>query len=89
MWLAPFDFGIMQQVDIQFCPAPGEEDFLEIKLTIQRFSGEAGIWQHLNTRFLHAIRKQLLVWRSIDDEAHNVLKGKFLKLIQASSQETS
>lgn len=77
MWLAPFDFGIMQQVDIQFCPAPGMAQYLEIKATITRQAGEAGVWHRLNNTFLHALRKQLLIWRSIDDETHRLLSQEF------------
>ena len=69
VWLAPFDFGIMQWVDVQFCPAPEEPDFLAIKIHIRRESGEANVWQRLNRVFLLELRKQLLVWRSIDDES--------------------
>jgi len=75
VWLAPFDFGIMQKVDIQFCPARQSKDYLEIKLTLQRQSGEMAMWQRINTMFLHDIRKQLLIWRSIDDEGHNYYAG--------------
>ena len=70
IWLAPFDFGIMQWIDVQFCPAAEERDFLEIKIRIVRESGEANAWRRVNKAFLHALRKQLLVWRSLDDEAH-------------------
>lgn len=82
MWLAPFDFGIMQQVDIAFCPAEDAGEYLEIKATITRQAGEAGVWHRLNTTFLHALRKQLLVWRSIDDEAHELLKKEFKEIVR-------
>ena len=36
VWLAPFDFGIMQIIDIQFCPALEGQEFLEIKITLRR-----------------------------------------------------
>lgn len=85
MWLAPFDFGIMQQVDIQFCPAPGMENYLEIKATITRQAGEAGIWHRLNNTFLHAVRKQLLVWRSIDDETHRQLSQEFRERLDSNN----
>ncbi len=65
-WLAPFDFGIMQWVDLRFCPAREGEDFLEICVTMTRQAGEAGLWQRVNVAFLHALRKQLLIWRSLD-----------------------
>ncbi len=79
VWLAPFDFGIMQKVDIQFCPARENSNYLEIKITLQRNSGEVQMWKRLNTMFLHDIRKQLLIWRSIDSAGHayyeKILKG--------------
>jgi hypothetical protein len=32
-----------------------------------RESGEANAWRRINKNFLHEIRRQLLVWRSLDD----------------------
>lgn len=66
VWLAPFDFGINQKVDLQFCPATDEPGFLEIKICLIRESGEANTWRRINKGFLHKIRKQLLLWRSFD-----------------------
>jgi len=81
VWLAPFDFGIMQTADIQFCPAKEGEEFLEIRITLHRQSGESGIWQRINTSFLHEVRKQLLIWRSLDEEAHQDLGNSFRKIV--------
>lgn len=81
VWLAPFDFGIMQTVDLQFCPAREGRDFLEIVVSLQRRSGESGIWQRINTAFLHEIRRQLLVWRSLDDTAHDQLGESFRRTV--------
>lgn len=77
VWLAPFDFGIMQAVDIQFCPAREGENYLSIKATLTRKSGEAVVWHRINTIFLHDLRKQLLVWRSLDNDAHRQLGEQF------------
>jgi hypothetical protein len=68
VWLAPFDFGIMQQVALLFRPAETEAGFLEIQVRLDRESGEANAWHRINKSFLHDIRKQLLIWRSFDDE---------------------
>jgi hypothetical protein len=68
VWLAPFDFGIMQQVALQFRPAATEAGFLEIYIRLNRESGEANAWHRINKAFLHDIRKQLLIWRSFDDK---------------------
>lgn len=80
VWLAPFDFGIMQTVDIQFCPAMEGKDYLSIRITLKRKSGEAGLWHRINTSFLHALRKQLLVWRSLDDNTHQNLRESFQQI---------
>ena len=66
VWLAPFDFGIMQAAELQFCPAPEDPGFLEIKVRLERLAGEANMWKRVNKAFFHDLRKQLLVWRSLD-----------------------
>ena len=68
VWLAPFDFGIMQAVQLQFRPAEDEPGFLEIHVRLTRLSGEANAWRRINKTFLHVVRRQLLVWRSFDDQ---------------------
>ncbi len=82
LWLAPFDFGIRQMVDLQFCPAQEGDDFLEITVIMTRQSGEMAMWRRINTAFLHVLRKQLLVWRSLDSKGHREyadILGKLLK----------
>ncbi|MBL4901585.1 MAG: M28 family peptidase [Desulfocapsa sp.] len=87
VWLAPFDFGIMQWVDIQFCPVDGDTKYLEIKVTLERRSGEEQLWQRINISFLHDLRKQLLVWRSIDDASHTYFAKQF-QAIDTENQDT-
>ncbi len=65
LWLAPFDFGIMQRVDLQFCEAEKDPGFLELRVRLVRQSGEANAWHRINKAFLNDVRKQLLVWRSL------------------------
>ena len=71
VWLAPFDFGIMQHVEIFFSPSGENSGFLEINVTINRKTGEINAWRRLNKAFLHDLRKQLLMWRSLDESAKN------------------
>ena len=70
VWLAPFDFGIMQDVEIRFCHAPEDPGYLQIHINMIRKSGEVNAWLRINHAFLHALRKQLLVWRSLGSEDH-------------------
>ncbi len=68
VWLAPFDFGIMQHARLIIRPAADEEDgFLEIGVVLTRESGEANAWRRINRGFLHQLRRQLLIWRSLDE----------------------
>lgn len=77
VWMAPFDFGIRQRVDIIFCPAESFPEFLEIKVRIVREAGERQTWWRLCRLFLNDLRKQLLVWRSLDPEAMRALEEHF------------
>ncbi|MGD2270278.1 MAG: M28 family peptidase [Desulfobacterales bacterium] len=83
VWLAPFDFGIMQTVDFQFVPAGDDGGFLELNVRLTRESGEANAWRRINKNFLHEIRKQLLIWRSFDSPA----KDRYQKLLADSSEQ--
>ena len=75
VWLAPFDFGILQQVTLRFKPAEEEQGFLEIHVSLTRESGESNAWQRINRTFLHEVRKQLLLWRSFDDDTKAYYEG--------------
>ncbi len=66
-WLAPFDFGIKQAVSILFVPAADTPGYMEIEVELTRQAGEAGMWKRLNKGFLNDLRKQLLVWRSLEE----------------------
>ncbi len=84
VWLAPFDFGIMQRVDIQFCPARDNPEYLEIRITMHRESGEDGQWRRISKQFIHELRKQLLIWRSMDPSTHEQLSSSFSEIVKDS-----
>jgi hypothetical protein len=80
VWLAPFDFGVKQFVHLMFCPSTEDpENYLEIQVTLQREAGEANSWRRINKAFLNDLRKQLLIWRSLDNEA----QAHYAKLLAA------
>jgi hypothetical protein len=82
IWLAPFDFGIMQKVDFQFHPSPQGAGFLEIFVRLTRNSGEANAWRRINKNFLHQIRKQLLIWRSFAGQEKDRYERLLLELAE-------
>ena len=42
-----------------------------LRVNIRRISGAYGVWIHLNHQFVDAIRKQMLLWRSLPSEERN------------------
>ncbi len=83
IWLAPFDFGIMQKVAVAFCRSAEDPGFLEIRILLERLSGEANAWRRINKAFLHELRKTLLVWRSLD----SISKVHYEELIAADGKK--
>lgn len=69
-WLAPFDLGVSQKVAMRAIPT-GEYGIYEIHLEIERLSGEINTWVRLNRRFLDILRKQFLIWRTVNLEVKN------------------
>ncbi len=67
-WLAPFDLGVMQDTCIVFHPSHHYTDYQGILMSIRRKSGEQNTWWRINKRFVNLIRKQLLIWRSMDTD---------------------
>ena len=66
VWLAPFDFAVSQRVNITFMPTMMYPGYMELLVELTRETGEAGMWKRLNKRFLDDLRKQMLMWRSLD-----------------------
>ena len=69
VWLAPFDFGIKQHLQLHCCPSPENPGYLEIMIHMTRLSGEHSAWFRANKKFIQTLRKQMLLWRLLDREA--------------------
>ncbi len=83
VWLAPFDLAVSQTVKMVLEPM-GEYNFYLIILFMKRTSGEETDWKRLNRRFLDSMRKQFLVWRTINEDVKEEYekKGKALLKIE-------
>jgi hypothetical protein len=67
VWLAPYDLGVRQEVEIRPRPT-GDSDICEIDVALRRGSGQTRNWWRLNRVFLSGLRRQLLGWRSLRPE---------------------
>ncbi|MBT5829927.1 MAG: hypothetical protein HOH77_07005, partial [Candidatus Latescibacteria bacterium] len=66
-WLAPYDLGISQEVQLKAIPT-GEHNIYKIEVIINRLSGDVASWKRINRGFLNVLRKRFLVWRTIPGE---------------------
>jgi hypothetical protein len=73
VWLAPYDLGVSQRIELVTSPAEekGEKDLYKIYLRVYRESGEIASWKRVNRRFLNLLRKQFLLWRTFNVAVRN------------------
>jgi hypothetical protein len=88
IWLAPFDLGVSQHVIIRALPE-AEHNIFQIELDIQRLSGEDASWRRVNQRFMNVIRKQFLIWRTVDAEAKESYRDQAKALLSGEQQAVS
>lgn len=86
IWLAPYDLGVSQSVRFEAEPT-GEHDIFTMALTIDRLSGDAASWRRVNQGFMNALRKQFLIWRTVEppDRARYTEKG--MKMLAENEAE--
>jgi len=73
VWLAPYDFGVSQDMVFQTKEGIGDES--SAGLVITRQSGDQASWRRVNQRFMKSIRKQFLIWRALGDAS----RGNYLR----------
>ena len=86
IWLAPFDLGVSQHVTLRAIPE-SEHNIYAVALQIQRLSGEDASWRRVNQRFMNVIRKQFLIWRTVDSEAKESYRGQGREIIEGTRSE--
>lgn len=67
VWLAPFDLGVSQDIALETIPTD-LQDVFEVWITLTRLSGDVSNWKRVNRRFLNVVRKQFLIWRTLNEE---------------------
>ena len=65
--LSPFDLGIEQNFILLSQPSD-VEGINEVRILLKRTSGTYGDWKRANRVFINDLRKQFLIWRTIDEE---------------------
>jgi hypothetical protein len=83
-WVAPFDLGVSQKVELRLIPTD-MEDVFEIMLHLDRVSGDVSSWRRVNSRFLGTLRKQFLIWRTLRAED----RDRYLGIAPAAAEAAS
>ncbi|OGV67175.1 MAG: hypothetical protein A3K19_02315 [Lentisphaerae bacterium RIFOXYB12_FULL_65_16] len=75
--LAPFDLGVSQSFALRSTPSeiPGIN---EVRVVINRKSGQPKDWSRLNKVFMDDLRQQFLLWRSIPHETMELYRERTL-----------
>jgi hypothetical protein len=68
VWLQPFDQGVSQSFTLRTEPGaiPGID---RVRVEMTRLSGSPAIWRRSARGFIHDLRNQFILWRTIPDEA--------------------
>ncbi|MEE3258078.1 MAG: FtsX-like permease family protein [Candidatus Latescibacterota bacterium] len=88
IWLAPFDLGVSQHVTVRAMPE-AEHNIYSVGLQIKRLSGEDASWRRVNQRFMNVIRKQFLIWRTVDTEAKDSYREQGAELLEGLRNEVT
>ena len=75
--LAPFDLGVTQAFYLHSI-ASEIEGIDEVKIELQRYSGQSKDWERLNKVLLDDLRRQFLIWRAIPQETMELYRERTL-----------
>ena len=84
VWLAPFDLGVSQYMQLDFVPSEMHQIYT-IEVFIERISGETASWKRVNQRFMNGLRKQFLLWHTFDAEAKAYHRGEAETMLAQSA----
>ena len=65
VWLAPYDLGVSQEVELFTRPDPDDPHVNAVDIQITRVSGDDNGWRRTNWLFINILRQQFLIWRTI------------------------
>jgi hypothetical protein len=85
LWLAPFDMGVSQFVQIE-CAASSTRGAFAVEVFIQRLSGQDTYWQRVNGGFVNHLRKEFLIWHTLDEASKKYHSEIAMDMIKAGDE---
>ncbi|MFH0964590.1 MAG: FtsX-like permease family protein [Planctomycetota bacterium] len=83
-WIAPFDLGISQTVEL-LAADTGEHNIFMVLVTIRRLSGDIDSWRRMNRGFLNLLRKRFLIWRAVPEEMKEHFRAEGRRTVESST----
>ena len=68
VWLAPFDQGVVQETAMEIAPG-ADPNYCDIHVDLTLVAGDLATWQRVVRTFLDDVRKQFLIWRTLDSDS--------------------
>ena len=68
VWLAPFDQGVVQKTAMEIGPG-ADPHYCDIHVDLALVAGDLATWQRVVRTFLDDVRKQFLVWRTLEADS--------------------
>ena len=68
VWLAPFDQGVVQETAMEIEPG-ADPNYCDIHVDLTLVAGDLATWQRVVRTFLDDVRKQFLIWRTLDADS--------------------
>ena len=59
-----------------------ETSIFSVRLDIRRLSGEDASWRRVNQRFMNVIRKQFLIWRTVEPQDRENYREKGRQMLE-------
>ena len=88
IWLTPFDLGVRQHMLLLI--APGEfPEIYEVRVILERLSGDDGSWWRMNRTFLTEVRKEFLQWRSLTPQRMREYVSQSRKLFEKEPEDVA
>ena len=82
IWLAPYDLGVIQSMQLAIHPTD-QPNIFDVHVQLTREAGNPATWRRLNRPFLIEIRKQFLLWRSLDPTKVRLLSAAIIRTLFA------
>ena len=82
LWLAPFDVGVSQYLQLEFLPTATSGLYC-IQIFIQRISGQDTFWRRINHRFMNRLRQEFLIWHTLNPAAKTHYRQRAEQVLNA------